>query len=113
MATYIDADKYLNYLHSREADFLDDYGKGWVAGICTAQRSAKHFFVNIDEQKKAHWQWFDEETGNPIDGYERDWGWECSNCFYILPDDFDDLDIEPTFRYCMNCGAQMFSEDLV
>lgn len=55
MAKYIDADKYLNYLHSREADFLDDYGKGWVAGICTAQRSAKHFFVNIDEQKKAHW----------------------------------------------------------
>ena len=55
MAKYIEADKYLNYLHSREADFLDDYGKGWVAGICTAQRSAKHFFVDIDEQKKAHW----------------------------------------------------------
>lgn len=40
-------------------------------------------------------------------------GWECSNCFYILPDDYDDPDIEPKFRYCMNCGAQMFSEDSV
>lgn len=107
MATYIDADKYLNYLHSREADFLDDYGKGWVAGIQTAQRSAKHFFVNIDENKKAYWKWFDEECGNPIYGYDRDWGWKCSNCGYVLPDDCDDPDIVPAYKYCMECGAEM------
>lgn len=77
------------------------------AGICTAQRSAKHFFVNIDEQKKAYWKWFDEETGTPFDGHDRDWGWECSNCGYVLPDNCDDPDIIPAYKYCMECGAEM------
>lgn len=61
-------------------------------------------------KRKAHWQWFDEENGTPFDGYDRDWGWECSNCGYILPDDFDYPDCIPTYRYCMNCGAEMISE---
>lgn len=111
MATCIDADKYLNYLQcALKDDILDDYHQGWVDGIRIAQRSAKHFFVNIDEKRIAHWQWFDEEYGNPIDGYDRDWGWKCSNCDYVLPDDFDDPDRMPAYRYCMNCGAQMFTE---
>lgn len=56
------------------------------------------------------WEWFDEDTGTPFTGYEREWGWRCSHCGHILPDDFDDPDRIPTYRYCMNCGAQMFSE---
>lgn len=108
MATYIDADKYFNYLqYALKDEVHDDYNKGYVDGIRIAQKGAKHFFVNLDENKKAYWKWFDEECGNPTDGYDRDWGWECSNCGYVLPDDFDDPDLVPAYKYCMECGAEM------
>lgn len=53
------------------------------------------------------WEWFDEETGTPFTGYEREWGWKCSNCGEELPDDYDDPDNRPTFRFCHSCGAKM------
>ena len=53
------------------------------------------------------WEWFDEETGTPSEGYEREWGWRCSHCGEELPDDYDDPDDIPTFRLCYNCGAKM------
>lgn len=53
------------------------------------------------------WEWFDEETGTPFTGYEREWGWRCSYCGEELPDDYDDPDDSPTFRFCHNCGAKM------
>lgn len=55
----------------------------------------------------ARWEWFDEETGTPSTGYEREWGWRCSHCGEELPDDYDDPDDSPTFRFCYNCGAMM------
>lgn len=53
------------------------------------------------------WEWFDEETGTPIDGYEREWGWRCSCCRTELSDDYDDPDICPKMKYCSSCGAKM------
>ena len=53
------------------------------------------------------WEWFDEETGTPFTGYEREWGWKCSYCGEELPDDYDDPDNRPTFRFCHSCGAKM------
>lgn len=55
----------------------------------------------------ARWEWFDEETGTPSTGYEREWGWRCSHCGEELSDDYDDPDDSPTFRFCYNCGAMM------
>lgn len=55
----------------------------------------------------ARWEWFDEDTGTPITRYEREWGWKCSHCGEELPDDYDDPDNSPTFRFCFNCGAKM------
>ena len=55
----------------------------------------------------ARWEWFDEETGTPTTGYEREWGWRCSFCKKELPDDYDDPDCRPTMKYCSNCGAKM------
>lgn len=57
------------------------------------------------------WEWFDEETGTPIDGYEREWGWRCSCCNIELPDDYDNPDIHPEMKYCHNCGARMDEPD--
>lgn len=53
------------------------------------------------------WEWFDEETGTPSTGYEREYGWRCSHCGEELPDDYDDPDDSPTFRFCYHCGAKM------
>lgn len=57
------------------------------------------------------WEWFDEETGTPITGYEREWGWRCSHCGEELPDDYDDPDHSPMLRFCHNCGAKMDGGD--
>lgn len=53
------------------------------------------------------WEWFDEDTGTPITGYEREWGWRCSRCKHELPDDYDDPDYRPMLDYCPYCGAKM------
>lgn len=60
-------------------------------------------------KRKAHWHWFDEPVGNPVESKDREWGWKCSHCGYVLSDDFDDPDRMPAYRYCMNCGTPMFS----
>ena len=64
-----------------------------------------------DGRVEAHgrWEWFDEETETPSEGYEREWewGWRCSHCGEELPDDYDGPDDSPTFRFCYNCGAKM------
>lgn len=67
--------------------------------------------AHIDrEEWTAEWEWFDEDIGNPLDGIERDWGWRCSKCGYILPDDFDDPDSPPKMKYCSACGRAMTPE---
>lgn len=56
------------------------------------------------------WEWFDEDTGTPITGYEREWGWRCTHCKEELSDDYDDPDCCPEFRFCPSCGAEMMGE---
>ena len=58
----------------------------------------------------SEWEWYDEEVGSPLEGTERDWGWRCSKCKVVLPDDFDDPDNPPAMRFCQWCGAPMTDE---
>ena len=57
------------------------------------------------------WEWFDEDKGTPLTGYEREWGWRCSRCKHELPDDYDGPDYRPMLDYCPNCGAKMDIKD--
>ena len=59
------------------------------------------------KKMKGEWEWFDEIVGTPIDGYEREWGWQCSKCKTVLPDEFDNSDDSPAMRFCQWCGAPM------
>ena len=108
-----DAAALLVQLYADYSVLCSKYGE--PSGDCTAEavtiavQALHEVEKNNAGKQKAHWQWFDEELGNPIDGYDRDWGYECSHCGYVLPDDFDNPDCIPKYRYCMNCGAEMFS----
>lgn len=62
------------------------------------------------EKMRGEWEWFDETAGTPIDGYEREWGWQCSKCKTVLPDEFDNPDDSPAMRFCQWCGAPMTDE---
>lgn len=62
------------------------------------------------EKMRGEWEWFDETVGTPIDGYEREWGWQCSKCKTVLPDEFDNPDDSPAMRFCQWCGAPMTDE---
>lgn len=64
----------------------------------------------VAEVWKGEWEWFDETVGTPIDGYEREWGWRCSKCKTVLPDEFDNPDDSPAMRFCQWCGAPMTDE---
>lgn len=67
----------------------------------------KHPTADAAPVVHGQWEWFDEDTGTPITGYEREWGWRCTHCKEELPDDYDDPDCQPKFKYCPNCGAKM------
>lgn len=80
--------------------------------VATAKRLIRHALTaapaaDVAPVVHARWEWFDEETGTPSTGYEREWGWRCSHCGEELSDDYDDPDDSPTFRFCYNCGAMM------
>ena len=64
----------------------------------------------VAEVWRGEWEWFDETVGTPIDGYEREWGWRCSKCKSVLPDEFDNPDDSPAMRFCQWCGAPMTDE---
>lgn len=89
---------------------------------CDKERANEHFIFGIETVLEyaenlpaadvapvvhGQWEWFDEDTGTPITGYEREWGWRCTHCKEELPDDYDDPDCQPKFKYCHNCGAKM------
>ena len=61
----------------------------------------------VEEVWRGEWEWYDEEVGSPLEGIEREWGWRCSKCKTVLPDDFDDPDNPPAMRFCPWCGAPM------
>lgn len=62
------------------------------------------------EKMRGEWKWFDEEVTAPFEYQEREWGWRCSKCGVVLPDDFDNPDYTPPMRFCENCGAPMTDE---
>lgn len=64
----------------------------------------------VERVWRGEWEWYDEEIGSPLEGVERDWGWRCSKCKVVLPDDFDDPDNPPAMRFCQWCGAPMTDE---
>lgn len=64
----------------------------------------------VEKVWRGEWEWYDEEIGSPLEGIERDWGYRCSKCKVILPDDFDDPDNPPAMRFCQWCGAAMTDE---
>ena len=64
----------------------------------------------VEKMWRGEWEWYDEEVGSPLEGTERDWGWRCSKCKVVLPDDFDDPDNPPAMRFCQWCGAPMTDE---
>ena len=56
------------------------------------------------------WFWFEKRNGNPLTGYDYDWGWECSVCQSVLPDVYDNPDEVPKIAFCPYCGAKMGEE---
>ena len=64
----------------------------------------------VEDVWRGEWEWYDEEVGSPLGGIEREWGWRCSKCKVVLPDDFDDPDNPPAMRFCQWCGAPMTDE---
>ena len=64
----------------------------------------------VEKVWRSEWEWYDEEVGSPLEGIEREWGWRCSKCKVVLPDDFDDPDNPPAMRFCQRCGAPMTDE---
>lgn len=66
----------------------------------------------VEKVWKGEWEWYDEEVGSPLEGIEREWGWQCSKCKVVLPDDFDDPDNPPAMRFYQWCGAPMTDESV-
>ena len=92
-----------------------------AAGIKGAGKSYELFKAGLDALRpvsreqvekvwRGEWEWYDEEVGSPLEGIEREWGWRCSKCKVVLPDDFDDPDNPPAMRFCQWCGAPMTDE---
>lgn len=102
MAEYINRDAYIRYLSSRKAEFVDDFGQGWCAGIDTAI-SACEKFPAADVEPVRHGRWISwEDAGNFIPSPDRH---ECSVCHdaaQVLVNG-----IELLSPYCPNCGAKM------
>lgn len=73
---------------------------------CVNQIELMHA-ADVQPVRHGRWGWFDEDTGTPLTGHEREWGWRCSCCMNELPDDYDNPDIPPKIKYCSNCGAEM------
>ena len=64
----------------------------------------------VEKVWRGEWEWYDEEIGSPLEGSERDWGWRCSKCKVVLPDDFDDPENPPAMRFCPLCGSPLTDE---
>lgn len=105
MADYIKRETVVNHLN----DCMDTIWKPEIVALkCFVEGLPA---ADVAPVVHGRWEWFDEETGTPITGYEREWGWRCSNCKEELPDDYDDPDCRPELRYCHNCGAKMDGGD--
>lgn len=113
---YIDREAFLEHMKKTDRYFAVKYDieNFPSADIDRPTKSQfKRMAAQMDYAPVVHgrWEWFDEDAGIPLTGYEREWGWRCSCCGEELPDDHDDPDDSPTFRSCSNCGAKMGGTD--
>lgn len=98
---YNDDCKYGNYaMCSTELSFVN----AALSALCPVSRE------QVEKVWRGEWEWYDEEVGSPLEGIEREWGWRCSKCKVVLPDDFDDPDNPPAMRFCQWCSAPMTDE---
>ena len=98
---YNDDCKYGNYaMYSGELSFVN-------AALSALRPVSRE---QVEKVWRGEWEWYDEEVGSPLEGIEREWGWRCSKCKVVLPDDFDDPDNPPAMRFCQWCGAPMTDE---
>ena len=83
---------------------MEEYGMALdeLAELCKAKQEGR-----LREDVQGEWEWFDQERGTPIDGWDREWGWRCSCCKDTLNDEYDDPDSPPKFNFCPNCGARI------
>ncbi len=92
-------------------DPLEDVCRQRLEAINTAQSALRPVSrEQVEKVWKGEWEWYDEEIGCPLEGVEREWGWRCSKCKVVLPDDFDVPDNPPAMRFCQWCGAPMTDE---
>lgn len=96
-----------DYIERQAAlDLVESAGTwGWSKNQLYEEMQAVPAAVREDVQ--GEWEWFDQERGTPIDGWDREWGWRCSCCKDTLNDEYDDPDSPPKFNFCPNCGARM------
>ena len=103
LAEYIERDALLDDISAA----VKHRGMGEIIGKTLMRYVKRQPAADVAPVVHGRWEWFDEETGTPFTGYEREWGWKCSYCGEELPDDYDDPDNRPTFRFCHSCGAKM------
>lgn len=108
MAEYIEREAAIDYIKQSQCKKCSDIG---LCGNCAVLTGVRLFeevpAADVAPIKHGQWEWFDEDTGTPITGYEREWGWRCSHCKHELPDNYDDPDYRPMLDYCLYCGAKM------
>ena len=108
MAEYIERGALMQFPIRRDHYDRKNGNKHFINGIESVLEYAENLpAADVAPVVHGRWEWFDEDTGTPLTGYEREWGWRCSRCKHELPDDYDDPDYRPMLDYCPNCGAKM------
>lgn len=99
MTEYIEREAVVKYLLSRKEDFLDDYGKGWSAGIGAASGICSEFPA-ADVAPVVRGRWDIDEFGH-----------YCTVCREYGPEIEGDAEIVDLLKYgtpyCPYCGARM------
>lgn len=75
--------------------------------VTELQRKDRELKLLKRSLRHGRWSWFENRSGNPSTGCDDDWGWECSVCHTVLPDNYDNPDEPPKIPFCFNCGAKM------
>lgn len=97
MTECIEREAYTEYLASRQGAFVDDYGKGWSAGVGAAKSIAEKFPA-ADVAPVVHGRWRKYSSDE----------WICTHCGYDKYCDTLDGGVLPPF--CEECGARMDGE---
>lgn len=111
MAEYIEREALLNRLCKENCDRPFEPENAVCVNCYLGHVLNREPAADVVPAKRGRWEWFDEDTGTPATGYEREWGWRCSCCQTELPDNYDDPDRSPEMNYCPYCGAKMDVEE--